>query len=103
MKPNLKWAPPVKVNKNFDNSILAAQYHFKDTKPLYGNQYLVNLIDKKGSQKMIGESFTRVYKELKDPDLNYTWFDFHGECKKMKWENLSKLVDIVKEELTTYG
>jgi phosphatidylinositol 4-phosphatase len=45
---------------------------------------------------------TRVYQELKDGDLNYTWFDFHGECKKMKWENLSKLVNIVKEELNKY-
>lgn len=25
MKPNLKWAPPVKVNKNFQSSIMAAQ------------------------------------------------------------------------------
>lgn len=24
MKPNLKWSPPVKVNKNFQNSIMAA-------------------------------------------------------------------------------
>jgi phosphatidylinositol 4-phosphatase len=46
---------------------------------------------------------TRMYKELKDPDLSYTWFDFHGECKKMKWENLSKLVNTVKEELGKYG
>lgn len=52
---------------------------------------------------MIGENFTKIYNELKDPDLNYTWFDFHGECKKMKWENLSKLIDIVKDELSSYG
>jgi phosphatidylinositol 4-phosphatase len=31
------------------------------------------------------------------------WFDFHGECKKMKWENLSKLVDIVKDKLDEYN
>jgi len=48
---------------------------------------------------MIGENFTKVYNELKDQDLHYVWFDFHGECKKMKWENLSKLVDIVRDEL----
>ena len=24
MKPNLKWAPPVKVNKNFEDSRIAA-------------------------------------------------------------------------------
>jgi len=36
---------------------------------------------------------------LKNPNISYVWFDFHGECKKMKWENLSKLVAIVKEEM----
>ena len=34
---------------------------------------------------------------IKNPAIEYVWFDFHGECKKMKWENLSKLVAIVKE------
>ena len=82
---------------------MAAELHFKNTKPLYQQQYLVNLIDKKGSQKRIGDQFTRVYQELKDTDLKYVWFDFHGECKKMKWENLSKLVTIVKDELNNYG
>lgn len=103
MKPNLKWSPPVVINQNFDNSRLAAEAHFKETKQVYGPQYLVNLIDKKGSQKRIGDQFTRVHTELKDNDLSYVWFDFHGECKKMKWENLSKLVDIVQNELHSYG
>lgn len=35
--------------------------------------------------------------QLNDPNIEYEWFDFHGECKKMKWENLSKLVSKVKE------
>ena len=38
-----------------------------------------------------------------EPSLKYVWFDFHGECKKMKWENLSKLVKIVKEDMDGYG
>ena len=99
MKPNLKWSPPVVINGNFENSRIAAETHFKETKLEYGPQYLVNLIDKKGSQKRIGDQFTRVHTELKDNDLQYVWFDFHGECKKMKWENLSKLVNIVENEL----
>jgi len=49
MKPNLKWSPPVIINSNFENSRLAAEAHFKETKQVYGPQYLVNLIDKKGS------------------------------------------------------
>ena len=46
---------------------------------------------------------TTMHQSLKNPDIEYTWFDFHGECKKMKWENLSKLVNIVKEKMLGYG
>jgi hypothetical protein len=40
---------------------------------------------------------------MNDPDVEYVWFDFHGECKKMKWENLSKLVVQVKDKMVAYG
>ena len=40
---------------------------------------------------------------MNDPDVEYVWFDFHGECKKMKWENLSKLVAQVKDKMVAYG
>jgi hypothetical protein len=103
MKPNLKWSPPVKVNKNFEDSRIAAQLHFKETSEMYGKQYLVNLIDTKGSQNMIGQQFSKLHRDLNDKNLLYTWFDFHKECKKMKWENLSKLIDICKEELQNNG
>jgi hypothetical protein len=61
------------------------------------------LIDKKGSQQRIGNKFTELFEKLKDSTLNYTWFDFHGECKKMKWENLRKLLAIVEDQLNSYG
>lgn len=77
--------------------------HFKETCEAYGNQYMVNLIDKKGSQKRIGDQFTKLHSELRDKRLQYVWFDFHGECAKMKWENLSKLVDICRDDLENYG
>ena len=46
---------------------------------------------------------TDIVTQLNDPNIEYVWFDFHGECKKMKWENLSKLVAIVKEKMVSYG
>ena len=75
----------------------------KETQADYSKQYWVNLIDKKGSQDRIGKKMTMMWQSLKNPDIEYTWFDFHGECKKMKWENLSKLVNIVKEKMLGYG
>ena len=50
MKPNMKWAPPVVVSNNFDESFQSAKKHIAETNAIYKQQYFVNLIDKKGSQ-----------------------------------------------------
>ena len=57
------------------------------------------MIDKKGSQLRIGTTFTNIVTNMKDSLIKYVWFDFHHECRKMKWENLSKLIDQVKDKL----
>ena len=44
-----------------------------------------------------------MHKDLGDGDIEYIWFDFHHECRKMKWENLSRLVAQVKDQLEHYG
>ena len=61
------------------------------------------MIDKKGSQLRVGEKMSQIHSAIADPNIDYVWFDFHGECKNMKWENLKKLVDIVKEKMLSYG
>lgn len=35
--------------------------------------------------------------------IAYVWFDFHHECRKMAWHNLSKLITEVEEQFTQYG
>lgn len=75
----------------------------KETQADYKSQYWVNLIDKKGSQDRIGKKMTQIVQAVGSPDIDYVWFDFHGECKNMKWENLSKLVAIVKDKLLGHG
>ncbi len=37
------------------------------------------------------------------PDVRLVNFDFHKECKGMKYENLSRLMRIVSDELPTMG
>ena len=56
----------------------------------YEKVIFVNLIDKKKDQKTLGEMFETVSKDRCD----FVWFDFHAECRNMKYENLSKLLDI---------
>lgn len=61
MKPNLAWSPPVVINPDFQVSVEFAKKHIDDTTPMYKSQFLVNLIDKKGSQDRIGRKFTELY------------------------------------------
>jgi len=60
-----------------------------------GKTILINLIDKKNDQKNIGELFENIAKDQKE-NLNHSyefvWFDFHHECKGMKYEKLSNLL-----------
>lgn len=62
MKPTMQWSPPVLVSQNFDESFNAAKLHIVETNAQYGQQYFVNLIDKKGSQLRIGTKFTELVK-----------------------------------------
>jgi len=63
----------------------------------------LNLIDKKGSQKRLGEYFERTHNQLDYPNMRLIWFDFHAECKNMKYENISILLDKITHEMDNYG
>jgi len=98
----MKYNPPVRINPNLDESLPLAVAHLDEMKRAYGETFMVNLIDKKGSQKRVGDTFTNLHKILNDEQIRYTWFDFHHECRKMRYENLAKLLDFFKDRLDGY-
>lgn len=100
--PNLKWSPTLMIDKNPLKTKNAFKLHMDKIKKQYQFNHIINLIDKKGSQKLIGESFTELIKEEKDFTVDYTWFDFHAECKNMQWNNLSKLIDLLQASIQKY-
>ena len=97
--PTLKYCPTLKICEDNHKNKTAAEKHFKNSIDKYGDQVIINLIDKKGSQQIIGDAFTKIVKNLKNDKLFYEWFDFHGECKKMKWKNLSKLIAKIADQV----
>jgi hypothetical protein len=52
---------------------------------------------------MLGEYYQKMIDLIKMPNLKYIWFDFHFECKNMKYENIGKLINLFKGELDTYS
>ena len=92
--------------------------HFSNLKKIYGQQSLVNLVNQQGHEKPVKEAYERHVAEVGShefpiysiyfndaspkldlPDVKYEYFDFHTECRKMRWDRISALIDQIKEEV----
>lgn len=100
--PNLKWSPTLKISSDSVMNEKVASLHLEEQVNRYKENILVNLIDKKGSQNRIGEAFTKIVEKVDHKHISYTWFDFHHECRKMKWENIGLLIDEIKERMESF-
>jgi hypothetical protein len=102
-KPDLKWAPRGVVTGEEGRNVQIATRHFQDQSKLGIQDFvLINLIDKKGNQKLLGENFQKVIASLKNDRIRYVWFDFHHECRKMQYGNLGKLIENIKLQLNSF-
>jgi len=62
-KPNLKWEPKGDIYSKAHNVDIAKK-HFDKVIKDYGNQVLINLIDKKRMQQTLGLEYQRVVEEV---------------------------------------
>ncbi|KAL7412783.1 SacI homology domain-containing protein [Mrakia frigida] len=67
--------------------------HFDFLKEKYGDQTVINLSEATGKEALVTKGFEEVLLGLKRTDVDYQEFDFHHECKGMKFENVSILID----------
>ncbi|KAK8815209.1 hypothetical protein WA158_003421 [Blastocystis sp. Blastoise] len=88
--PTLKYDP--KVNIIEDNNNVLFKTHMDMLKDRYTSVLCVNLIDKKKTQQRLGDAYERAILKSQNANIAFEWFDFHHECAKMKYQNLSKLV-----------
>ena len=81
--------------------------HFHDLRERYGAVQVALLVDKHGGEAKIGEEYERMTKwanERKDaPPLGFEWFDFHSECRGMKFENVARLVNTLESTTKAFG
>ena len=60
-------------------------------------------MDQTGAEKDIGEKLTEVINHIRSDDLKYTWIDFNVKDENIKSGNLSRLVDLVHDDLIMNG
>ncbi|PWZ02824.1 putative SAC1-recessive suppressor of secretory defect [Testicularia cyperi] len=89
---NLRYKPDLQIMERPETAE-ATRKHFDDQVARYGDNYLVNLVNQKGYEKPVKEAYERAVEKLKNPHVHYTYYDFHHECKGMKFERVMDLID----------
>lgn len=117
---NLKYTPKLQV-KNLDLAMGSARKHFDEQIQLYGDNYLVNLVNQKGREERVKAAYENIVKKIVsslaeskesssktserlreiEPTgktsnldrLHYVYFDFHHECRGMAWHRAQLLLD----------
>ncbi|RYP02927.1 hypothetical protein DL764_005504 [Monosporascus ibericus] len=75
----------------------------------YGSIHLVNLVERHGVEAIIGKEYEKnvekFNQEVEDGSqpLAFEWFDFHSECRGMKFENVSLLLDTLGKKIEETG
>ncbi|GCB26008.1 phosphatidylinositide phosphatase SAC2 [Aspergillus awamori] len=101
---------PVPVlHHSTETNQLAFDRHFRNLSRRYGKIQGVSLIDKQAGELKLGEQYEKFAKALNESGgidgvpLALEWFDFHHECRGMKFENVSRLVKHLEETLSEFG
>ncbi|OJJ45711.1 hypothetical protein ASPZODRAFT_2108733 [Penicilliopsis zonata CBS 506.65] len=88
---------------------IAFDRHFRTLGRRYGRIQAVSLVDKSGGELKIGEQYEKYAEALnasggiEGSPLGLVWFDFHHECRGMKFENVRRLVDGLGDTLDQFG
>lgn len=122
----LKYTPSLQI-RGVDSAVNAAKLHFDEQIALYGENWLVNLVNQKGREQRVKEAYEEMVKILVDnpsedseasrrtnekfhvinptdrkhefDKLHYIYFDFHNETKGLKWHRAELLLEQLKEGL----
>ena len=99
---NLKYIPDMQVMERSD-AISALRLHLEEQVSVYGSQSLVNLVNSKGHEQQVKEGYEKNVALAAVPSVQYHHFDFHKECRHMRWDRISILLDQLTPELDEKG
>ena len=66
---NVKYKPGVEIDIKRGDAAQAFRKHFKMLTDMYGDVIVLNLIDKKGHELLVGNSFTKGIADMADPRI----------------------------------
>ncbi|KAF2501056.1 phosphoinositide phosphatase-like protein [Lophium mytilinum] len=126
----LKYTPKLQI-RGVESATNAAKLHFAEQIRLYGDNWLVNLVNQKGREKRVKEAYEQMFNLLVgtssekiesdgatdekfhvvEPDeskaafdrLHYVYFDFHNETKGLQWHRAKLLMQQIEGPVLKHG
>jgi len=126
----LHYTPKLQI-RGVESAQQAAMLHFDEQIRLYGENYMVNLVNQKGREVRVKDAYEGIVKILQSSPvesaeadrktkerfnviesgdqkgwydhLHYVYFDFHNETKNLKWHRAQLLLDQLKDGLVAGG
>ena len=98
-QPGIKYRPPARLDATPEEDQIAFAKHFYGEFNIYNSPITcVNLVEKSGREKIIGDAYLDNALALNRPDLNFVYFDFHEYCRGMKFENVNVLIQALESD-----
>ncbi|KAL1882109.1 hypothetical protein VTK73DRAFT_2200 [Phialemonium thermophilum] len=122
----LKYTPKLQI-RGIEAAFPAARAHFEEQVRIYGDNYLVNLVNQKGREQRVKQAYEQMVEMLVRPHkertladqatdekfhtiepaerhqsgdrLHYVYFDFHSETKGLQMHRAQLLVDQLHDAL----
>lgn len=60
-------------------------------------------IDQHGSEAVLEKAYHNVVQRINNQNVRYESFDFHAECRRLRWDRLNVLLDRLAPELEQMG
>ncbi|KAF7978915.1 hypothetical protein HWV62_44443 [Athelia sp. TMB] len=98
----LRYKPDLQV-MDLQDTADAMRMHLQEQVSLYGEQTLVNLVNHKGYEQPVKAAYEKYVAEANLAKVKYEYFDFHTECRKMRWDRISVLIDAIQDDLVHQG
>ncbi|PVZ97717.1 hypothetical protein BB558_006301 [Smittium angustum] len=93
-----------KLSIDIKNSEIGFKKHMEKMEHEYGSVIMVNLVDKVKYEEPVGKIFSQSSLKFCNPKtIEYIHFDFHKECKGMRFDRVNLLVDQIKSKLDKFG
>ena len=123
---DLHYTPKLQI-RGVETAVSAARKHFDEQISLYGENYLVNLVNERGREDRVKKAYEQMvrilvsspqetlesdhltrersreiepgYQRQQMDRLHYIYFDFHNETKGLKWHRAQLLLDQLTDGL----